>query len=92
MSAAAPTRSPRHAAFVDAEVRRLVRTLCVYGVLHRAVLAERSGARYWTTGQFSEAIARATDRGLIRDLGLGFYATAPRSAVGAPARQPRRDD
>lgn len=84
MHASAPIQSPKHTAILDAEVRRLVHTLGIYGVLHRGALAELSGARHWSTGQLSEAIARAIERGLIRDLGLGFYAIAPYTPPAAP--------
>ncbi len=45
-----------------------------YGVLTRGQLAELSGARHWTRGVFSFALAAAVEQGIVRDLGLGFYA------------------
>ena len=71
------TDSRHRGAVVDAEARRLARTLTRYGVLTSRRLFELSGADRWTSGRFSVAVARAVERGLIRELGFGFYAPPP---------------
>lgn len=74
--------SPRHRlAVLSVEARVLGRTCARYGVLTRRSLAELSGAHRWTRGRLSVALALAIENGLIRDLGLGFY--APPSATPA---------
>jgi hypothetical protein len=62
-------------AILDAEARALARVCARYGVLTRTQLAGLAGARRWTRAGFSDALAVAVDAGLIRDLGLGFYAS-----------------
>lgn len=62
------------AAVLDAEARRLARTLERYGVLTRWQLAERSGARLWLRGRFQRALEVGVEREMIRPLGFGFYA------------------
>lgn len=75
----------RDDAIVDAEARRLARTVSSYGgVLTDRRLLELSGAGHWTGGGFSAALARALEAGLLRDLGLGFYASSPPPASRAP--------
>jgi hypothetical protein len=71
--------SARHRlAIVDAEARVLARTCLRYGVLTRPQLVELSGARRWIRGRFGLALTEAIEHGMIRDLGLGFYApTSP---------------
>jgi hypothetical protein len=64
----------RPAAILAAEARCLACTLDSYGVLTRWQLAELSGSRSWHDGGFSIALELAIKRGMIRDLGLGFYA------------------
>jgi hypothetical protein len=61
-------------AIVDAEARVLARTCLRYGVLTRAQLVELSGARRCIRGRFALALTAAIEHGMIRDLGLGFYA------------------
>jgi hypothetical protein len=80
--------SPRHRlAILTVEARVLARTCARYGVLTRRSLAELSGAYRWTRGRFSLALALAIEQGLIRELGLGFY--APQSPIPASATSPR---
>lgn len=68
--------TPHDAAIVDAEARRLAHTLASYGgVLTDRQLVKLSGARHWSSGAFSLALGRALETGLIRDLGLGFFAS-----------------
>lgn len=68
-------------AIIDAEARRVALTLASYGgVLTSGALVELSGASRWSAGAFSLALARALELGLIRDLGLGFYASQPRAS------------
>jgi hypothetical protein len=67
-------------AILDAEARRLGRTLMSYGVLSRRQLAKLSGAGHWSQGRFIGALERAEERGLIRPLGFDFYAPGPPSA------------
>jgi hypothetical protein len=75
--------SERHRrAVLDAEARRLAHILTSYGVLTTERLFELSGAERWRSGRFAGALAHAADAGLIRDLGLGFYAP---SALRSPA-------
>lgn len=74
MSASPSLWLRREEAVLDAEARRLVRTLNGYGVLSRGQLLELSGARWWSRGRFSHALRRAVDRGFIRYLGYEFYA------------------
>lgn len=72
------TRSQR--AIVDAEARALARVCARYGVVTRGQLVELAHTRRWSRGRFSDALVSAIDAGLIRDLGLGFYAS-PRPGV-----------
>jgi hypothetical protein len=72
-------------AILNAEARRLARTLARYGVLTRRRLAELSGARRWQRGRFSRALAVAIQGGLVRDLGRDFYTTVPATSAGARA-------
>src|SRR5579872_5765936 len=77
----------RDTAIVDAEARRLARTLGSYGgVLTGQQLVELSGACHWRSGAFSLALGRALETGLIRDLGLGFYASALHTPASAAAQ------
>jgi hypothetical protein len=70
-------------AIIDAEARRLAHIVSSYGgVLTDRRLFELSGARHWRSGAFSLALSRARDSGLVRDLGVGFYA----SPVERPGR------
>lgn len=64
----------RRRAILDAEARALGGVCARYGVLTRHQLAELAGARRWTRGRYADALAAAIDAGLIRELGLGFYA------------------
>jgi hypothetical protein len=74
------------AAILDAEARRVARTLMSYGVLTRHQLEELSGAQFWNRGRFAHAVELAQERGLIRDLGYGFYAPMTQTAKGPVAR------
>lgn len=74
------------AAILDAEARRLARTLERYGTLTRHQLEELCGARRWTRGRFSRALEIAQERGLIRHLGLDFYGHV--ADLDGPPEQP----
>jgi hypothetical protein len=77
------------AAILDAEARRVAHTLTSYGVLTRRQLEELSGARFWNRGRFSLALELAQERGLIRHLGYGFYASVTHNdaATRPPSKQ-----
>lgn len=83
MTGEAVSSSSHDRAVADVEARALARVCDRYGVVTRSQLAELARARRWSQGRFSDAIARAVQAGLIRDLGLGFYA-APRSGSVMP--------
>lgn len=78
-----------HEAVLDAEVRRLTRTLSGYGVVSRGQLLELSGAQRWRRGRFSQALARAVEHGFVRSLGYEFYAP-PREGFEGWRPQPFR--
>jgi hypothetical protein len=61
----------------DPEVADLVRALRGYGVLSRADLLERSGARNWPVEGFNAALWRGVEGGVIRELGGGLYEAGP---------------
>ena len=63
---------------LDSEARRIARTVCDYGVLERRRLYELVKASKWRTASFDRACELAVQEGLVRDLGLGFYAAPPR--------------
>lgn len=67
------------------EARRIARTVCSYGVLERQRIYEMTDASRWRAASFDRACELAVQRGLIRDLGLGFYAAPTRPVRPATA-------
>jgi hypothetical protein len=61
----------------DPELADLVRTLRAYGVLTRAELLERSGARNWSDQGFEAALRRGIAGEMIRDLGGTLFEAGP---------------
>jgi len=57
----------------DPELADLVRALRSYGVLTRAELIERSGARNWSDQGFNAALRRGVAEGTIKELGDGLF-------------------
>jgi hypothetical protein len=57
----------------DPELADLVRTLRTNGVLTRAALLKRSGARNWTDQGFEAALRRGIAGQTIRDLGGSLF-------------------
>jgi hypothetical protein len=66
---------------LDYEARRIARTVCAYGALERARVYELTEASRWRAESFDRACELAVQRGLVRDLGLGFYAAPARPAT-----------
>ena len=61
----------------DPELADLVRTLRKNGVLTRAQLLERSGARNWSDQGFEAALRRGIAGETIRDLGGSLFEAGP---------------
>jgi hypothetical protein len=61
----------------DPEVADLVRTLRNYGVLTRAELFERSGARHWSDQGFEGALRRGIAGETIGELGDSLFEAGP---------------
>ena len=61
----------------DPELADLIRTLRSYGVLTRAELLERSGARSWSDRGFNAALRRGVARGAIEELGDSLFEIGP---------------
>ena len=61
----------------DPELADLVRTLRNYGVLTRAELLERSGARNWSDHGFEAALRRGIAAETIRELGDSLFEIGP---------------
>jgi hypothetical protein len=61
----------------DPELADLVRTLRSYGVLTRAELLKRSGARNWSRQGFDTALRRGIANGTIKDLSGGLFEVGP---------------
>ena len=61
----------------DPALADLVRTLRSYGVLTRAELLERSGARNWSDEGFNAALRRGVAEGAIKDLGDSLFEVGP---------------
>jgi hypothetical protein len=61
----------------DPEVADLVRTLRNYGVLTRAELLERSGARNWSDRGFDAALRRGIAGATISELGDSLFEAGP---------------
>lgn len=88
MAVAIPPRPQRRPlplgnGLLDSEARRIARTVCSYGVLERTRIYELTEASRWRASSFDRACELAVRRGLVRDLGLGYYAppTRPRQAA-----------
>lgn len=60
---------------VDYEARLIARTVASYGALERGQLYALTHAERWHGASFATACALAVERGLIRNLGFGFYAS-----------------
>jgi hypothetical protein len=73
-----PTRRvARHDnAVIQAEVRRLARTIAPFGVLHRDSLRELAHAAHWNEGGFEAALSAAVREGVIDPLPGNFYRDA----------------
>jgi hypothetical protein len=88
--ALAPPPKPRRVSpsardgLLDYEARRIARTVCAYGVLERSRIYKLSKASKWRATSFDRACELAVQRGLVRDLGLGFYATPYRPVLPGP--------
>jgi hypothetical protein len=83
------SKLPRHrSAILECEARRLARTLSSYGALSERQLFELSSAQAWERGTFAQACQLAVELGLIRRLGLGFY--APEARSGSSTRREER--
>ena len=61
----------------DPELADLVRTLRSFGVLTRAELRERSGARHWSDRGFNAALRRGVAEGNIKELGDSLLEVGP---------------
>jgi hypothetical protein len=61
----------------DPELADLVRTLRAYGVMTRAQLLERSGARNWSDQGFEAALRRGIAGRAIRELGDSLFEAGP---------------
>jgi hypothetical protein len=61
----------------DPQLADLIRTLRSYGVLTRAELLERSGARNWPDRGFNAALRRGVAEGAIKELGDSLFEVGP---------------
>jgi hypothetical protein len=61
----------------DPELADLVRTLRSYGVLTRAELRERSGARHWSDQGFNAALRRGVAERNIKHLDDNLFEVGP---------------
>jgi hypothetical protein len=67
-------RLSRHdRAVIQAEIRRLARTLKPYRILHRDALERACGAEKWHEGGFDRALQEAVKAGAVQRLPGGFY-------------------
>ena len=74
--------SPRIAkTHLEAEVRKIVRTLQSYGPLHERALRQLVRGSRWRDGCLRDALDSACAQGRVRPLGLGFY-EVPSSTAG----------
>jgi hypothetical protein len=70
-------RVSRHEqAVLQAEVRRLARSLRQYRILHRDALERACGAEKWHEGGFDRALHEAVKAGALEPLPGGFYRDA----------------
>ncbi len=65
---------------LDYEARLIARTVASYGVLGRRQIYALTHADRWRGASFRTACALAVERGLIRQLGPGFYGAPRRGA------------
>jgi hypothetical protein len=78
-----------HNAVLQAEVRRLARTLNQYRILHRDTLERACGAEKWHEGGFDSALHEAIKAGALEPLPGGFYRAAEAAhRDGAESAQP----
>jgi hypothetical protein len=66
--------APHEHAVLHVELKRLVRALSPYGVLHREALEREAKAESWQEPGFDRALQAAVDEGKIEERPLGFYA------------------
>jgi hypothetical protein len=84
--------SPRIAkTHLEAEVRKIVRTLQSYGPLHERSLRQLVQGSRWRDGCLRDALDAACAEGRVRPLGLGFY-EVPSSASMARTDAPASSD
>jgi hypothetical protein len=62
---------------IDPELADLVRVLRRDGVMTRAELLERTGARAWRDQGFNIALRRGVSEGVINKLGSGLFEVGP---------------
>ena len=68
------SESPRTAtSHLEAEVRKIVRTLRSYGPMHEQTLRRVVGGSRWRHGSVHQALIYARENGRIRAIGSGFY-------------------
>ena len=65
----------RHAAVVEAEMRRVERQLRAYGPMPRAALARRCGETEWRDGTLQEAVREGIRQRRLKQLPLGWVAS-----------------
>jgi hypothetical protein len=63
-------------AVIQAEVRRLARTIAPFGVLHHDSLRELANAAHWNEGGFEASLSAAVREGVIDPLPGNFYRDA----------------
>lgn len=71
--------SPGCGGLLDYEARLIARTVSSYGALERTRVYQLTDASKWRAASFDRACELAVRRGLVRDLGLGFYAAPDRT-------------
>jgi hypothetical protein len=70
-------RLSRHdRAVIQAEIRRLARTLKPFRILHRDALERACGAEKWHEGGFDRALQEAVRAGAVQRLPGDFYRDA----------------
>lgn len=70
-------RGARHDdAVIQAEVRRLARTIAPFGVLHHDALRDMVDATHWNEGGFEAALRAAVREGVVDPLPGNFYRDA----------------
>ncbi len=77
-------RVTRHdRAVIQAEIRRLARTLKPYRILHRDALERACGAERWHEGGFDRALHEAVRSGAVQRLPGDFYRDTGDAAAGS---------